>query len=122
MKCNMKLSQLKQLIKEELNKTVKEGNAQWNDVTYNISVDVERAMPSIYARLSKQYTNEYRGKNLEFSTWKGDARLKQGSGVVDQVVIEESNPRIAPMDKPFRVNFITQEGKTFFNISHVEEI
>lgn len=118
----MKLSQLRQIIKEELNKTVKEGNAQGNDVTYDISVDVERIMPSVYAKLSKQYTNEYKGKNLEFYTWKGDARLKQGSGVVDRVVIEESNPRIAPMDKPFRVNFITNEGKTFFNISHVEEI
>jgi len=118
----MKLSQLKQLIKEEFNKTVEESNAQWNDVTYNISVDVERIMPSVYAKLSKQYTNEYKGKNLEFSTWKGDARLKQGSGVVDQVVIEAADERRAPMDKPFRVNFITNEGKTFFNISHVEEI
>ena len=79
-------------------------------------------MPSVYAKLSKQYTNEYKGKNLEFSTWKGDARLKQGSGVVDQVVIEAADERRAPMDKPFRVNFITNEGKTFFNISHVEEI
>jgi len=118
----MKLSQLKQIIKEEFNKTVEEGNSQWNDVTYNISVDVERIMPSVYAKLSKQYTNEYKGKNLEFSTWKGDARLKQGSGVVDQVVIEAANERIAPMDKPFRVNFITDKGRTFFNISHVEEI
>jgi hypothetical protein len=118
----MKLSQLKQLIKEELNKTVKEGNAQWNDVVYNISVDVERAMSSIYARLSKQYTNEYQGKNLEFSTWKGDSRIKQGSGVVARVEIEEADPGRAPMDKPFRVNFITDKGRTFFNISHVEEI
>jgi hypothetical protein len=49
----MKLSQLKQLIKEELNKTVEEASDQWNDVTYNISVEVERIMPSIYAKLSK---------------------------------------------------------------------
>ena len=118
----MKLSQLKQLIKEELNKTVEEVSGQWNDVTYNISVEVERIMPSIYARLSKQYTNEYRGKNLEFSTWKGDSRIKQGSGVVARVEIEEADPGRAPMDKPFRVNFITDKGKTFFNISHVEEI
>ena len=118
----MKLSQLKQIIKEEIESALKEGNAQWNDVTYNISVDVERIMPSVYAKLSKQYTNEYKGKNLEFSTWRGDTRLKQGSGIVDQVIIEEANPRRAPMDKPFRVNFIINEGKTFFNISHVEEI
>ena len=58
----MKLSQLKQIIKEEFNKTVEEGNAQWNDVTYNISVDIERIMPSVYAKFSKQYTNEYKGK------------------------------------------------------------
>ena len=118
----MKLSQLKQIIKEEIESALKEGNAQWNDVTYNISVEVERIMPSIYARLSKQYTNEYKGKNLEFSTWKGDSRIKQGSGVVARVEIEEADPGRAPMDKPFRVNFITNEGKTFFNISHVEEI
>jgi len=118
----MKLSQLKQLIKEELNKTVEEVSDQWNDITYNISVEVERIMPSIYARLSKQYTNEYRGKNLEFSTWKGDSRIKQGSGVVVKVEIEEADPGRAPMDKPFRVNFITDKGRTFFNISHVEEI
>ena len=118
----MKKSELKQIIKEEVEKTLKEGNAQWNDVTYNISVDVERAMSSVYAKLSKQYTNKYKGKNLEFSTWKGDDRLKQGSGIVNQVVIEAADERRAPMDKPFRVNFITNEGKTFFNISHVEEI
>ena len=106
----------------KLKNLLKEASSQWNDVTYNISVDVERIMPSVYAKLSKQYTNEYKGKNLEFSTWKGSARLKQGTGVVDRVVIEEANEKVAPMDKPFRVNFITKEGKTFYNISHVEEI
>lgn len=113
----MKLSQLRQIIREEIIQS-----DQWNDVTYNISVDVERAMPGIYAKLSKEYTNEYRGKNLEFSTWKGSSRMKQGTGVVAKVEIEEADPGRAPMDKPFRVNFITDKGKTFFNISHVEEI
>ena len=106
----------------KLKNLLKEASSQWNDVTYNISVDVERIMPSVYAKLSKQYTNEYKGKNLEFSTWKGSARLKQGTGVVDRVVIEAADEGRAPMDKPFRVNFITKEGKTFYNISHVEEI
>lgn len=101
---------------------VEEAKAQWNDITYNVSVDVEDSMSSVFAKLSKKYTKFYKGKKLEFSTWKGDARLTQGTGVVEEVIIEYADAKIAPMDKPFAIDFKVQGGKTFYNISHIEEI
>jgi len=101
---------------------VEEAKAQWNDITYNISVDVEDSMSSVFAKLSKKYTKFYKGKKLEFSTWKGDARLTQGTGVVEEVIIKSAFAKTAPMDMPFAVDFKTEGGKTFYNISHIEEL
>jgi phospholipid/cholesterol/gamma-HCH transport system substrate-binding protein len=83
----------------KLKNLLKEASDQWNDVTYNISVDVERIMPSIYAKLSKEYTNEYKGKNLEFSTWKGSSRIKQGTGIVNKVEIEMADDMMKKMEE-----------------------
>ena len=100
---------------------VEEAKDQTINMTYIIGLDVNEVMDGLYAKLSKQYTKSFKGKKLEFiTTQMGKGPVSQGKGIVKEVVIEAGN---SPASKqPFIVEFITEDGKSFYDITHIVEL
>jgi hypothetical protein len=95
---------------------VEEAKNQTIDMTYIIGLDVNEVMQNLYAKLSKQYTKSFKGKKLEFIT----GTKSQGEGTVKEVVIEAGNSSASK--QPYTVEFITEDGKSFYDITHIVEL
>jgi len=95
---------------------VEEAAKQTIDMTYIIGLDVNETMQNLYAKLSKQYTKSFAGKKIEFIT----GTKSQGEGTVKEVVIESGNSSASK--QPYTVEFITKEGTSFYDVTHIVEL
>ncbi len=100
---------------------VEEAKNQLIDMTYIIGLDVNETMSNLYSKLSKQYTKSFKGKKLEFiTTQMGGGPKSQGKGTVKEVVIEVGQ---SPSSRqPYTVEFITDDGKSYYDVTHITEV
>ena len=100
---------------------VEEDKAQMIDMTYIIGLDMSEMMNNLCAKLSKQYTKSFKDKKLEFMTTKmGSGPKSQGTGVVKEVVVEAG--RSTSSNRPYTVEFITKDGGSFYDVTHIVEL
>jgi hypothetical protein len=99
---------------------VEEAKNQMIDMTYIIGLDVNETMSNLYSKLSKQYTKSFKGKKLEFITAQTGGLKSQGKGTVKEVVIEFG--KSSSSSQPYTVEFITDDGKSYYDITHITEL
>jgi hypothetical protein len=96
-------------------------NQQIIDMTYIIGLDVNDTMNNLYSKLSKQYTKSFKGKKVEFiTTQMGGGPKSQGKGIVKEVVIEVGQS--SSSRQPYTIEFITEDGKSFYDVTHIVEL
>jgi len=100
---------------------VEEAKNQMIDMTYIVGLDVNDMMASLYSKLSKQFTKSFKGKNLEFITSvMGKGPKSQGTGIVEEVIVEAGTSSASK--QPYSIEFITKDGKSFYDVTHIVEL